>query len=536
MRLSLISRLFHAPALMASPEDWRVLRLLSIYRLLLVAVLITILASGAADVLLGHLDPTLFRRAVNGYGVAALVLFVLVLRGQPVPRAQAHLHLVIDTLAICAIVLATGGVTTGLGVLIITPVVACAMVVPPTHALAQASLAFFFLLGEEFYRQSGNGQNSGEFAAAGVLGLMFFGASLAANRVAQRARVSEAIAERVGNAFENLSALNEAVLRTMETGVLVVDDELFVKTGNAAAQRLLGTRYGLRGRRLSLEAPLLGRRLQQWLLDGQGSGEPVPPNPGGLEVVPRFAKLDGNVPATLILLDDAASVREQAQQMKLAALGRLSAGIAHEIRNPLSAIVHASQLLGEDGDVSDADRRLLDMIERHTQRIDKIIRDVLALSRRDTANPATLTLARWLPRALATYREGLPGQTRQIDCDAVDPQLQVRFDPDHLQQVLSNLLNNAFTHAARSPEAVVVQIRCGRNESGHAWMDIHDNGVGIPAAHLERMFEPFFTTSHHGTGLGLYLARELCEYNLARISYQSIGQGACFRIVFASEG
>jgi len=520
---------------LASAEDWRILRLLSIYRVILVALLVTLYEAGVAPLIVDDSLKFEFRLAANGYGLVSFVLLTLVFRHWLGARFQAVMHFAIDVVAISTVMHASGGVASGLGVLIITPAVACAMVVRTRMALSMAAFAFFALLVEELYRQTGTDARGVDFAAAGMLGLMFFGACVASNAVAQRARHSEAIAERVGSAFENLSALNETVLRSMQTGVVVVDDELFIKTTNTAAQRLLGARYGLRGRRIHLEAPALGRRLQQWLIDGQGSSDPVPPNPGGVEIVPRFSRLTGGAAAVLVLIDDAASLREQAQQMKLAALGRLSAGIAHEIRNPLSAIMHASQLLNESEAIPWEDRRLLDMIERHGQRIDRIIRDVLALSRRDTSNPTSINIASWLERSLLMYREGLAGQSREIHIASVEPDLIVRFDPDHLQQVVFNLMNNAFEHAGAKPEDVVVTLSAGRTEAGRPCLELHDNGPGIPPENLDHMFEPFFTTSHKGTGLGLYLARELCEYNQARISYLPQGPGAGFRIVFAAE-
>jgi two-component system sensor histidine kinase PilS (NtrC family) len=222
--------------------------------------------------------------------------------------------------------------------------------------------------------------------------------------------------------------------------------------------------------------------------------------------------------------------------MKLAALGRLSASIAHEIRNPLSAIHHAGQLLAESERPDDEDRRLLDMIQRHTTRIDKIVNDVLRLSRRDAAVPDDIPLRPFLERTVAIYREGHPGRACEIDLDGVEAGLQVRFDPNHLQQILLNLWDNSFEHGARgNGEPVRIVLGSGRQAPlGQPYLDVGDNGGGIPTDLRERVFEPFFTTAHRGTGLGLYLAREMCEYNQARLLLLPGEQGVRLRLLFAA--
>jgi two-component system sensor histidine kinase PilS (NtrC family) len=221
--------------------------------------------------------------------------------------------------------------------------------------------------------------------------------------------------------------------------------------------------------------------------------------------------------------------------MKLAALGRLSAGIAHEIRNPLSAIRHASQLLAESTQLGPEDQRLLEMILRQTVRIDRIISDVLGLSRPRRAQPQSLLLREFLERSIGDYREAMPSPERTIDFGEMPEGLRVRFDPDHLRQVLHNLWHNSFEHGTRGGQPVRVRLEAGRlNPGQRPYLDIIDDGPGIPAAVREQLFEPFFTTANKGTGLGLYLSRELCEYNQARLSNLARDAGAQFRITFTA--
>jgi len=291
------------------------------------------------------------------------------------------------------------------------------------------------------------------------------------------------------------------------------------------------------GSSLAEQVPELAAALHTWQQQPGREPGPVSLWASTAEVAPRFMSLGGG-PAkqVLILLDDALRLREQAQQMKLAALGRLSASIAHEIRNPLSAIHHAGQLLAESPHQNQEDRRLLDMIQRHSTRIDKIVNDVLNLSRRDAATPSSIAVRGFLERTVAIYREGHPNRACHIDLEGVEPDLTVRFDPNHLQQILLNLWDNSFEHgAARGGEAVHITLGSGRQAAlGQSYLDVADNGGGIAGELRERVFEPFFTTAHKGTGLGLYLARELCEYNQARLLLLQSEQGVRFRLIFAA--
>ncbi len=534
------------PPIPPAPEEWRILWLLSLYRLLLVAALSLIFGAGYTEQLFPSGSAPLFQWTCLFYGLGALLVMFLLDSGRARLQWQTHLQIGVDIAGLSLLLFSCGGTATGLGALLITPVVGASLVLSRRMALLQAAIATLAVFGVEIVRKLFDLPPSNDFTAAGVLGLMLFGASLAANAVAQRARTSEALAEQVGSEFESLSEINDAIVASMQTGVLVVDGGGHVRSYNAAASRLLELQGDLHGMVLERYSPALAQRLQRWRHDGHADAAPLIERDGGPELVPRISRLgsryDGHG-AALILLDDTVRLREQAQQMKLAALGRLSANIAHEIRNPLSAIHHAAQLLAE----SDAftredqaqDRRLLEMIRRHGERIEKIVRDVLALSRREPPHPQAIELKASLVRMAGQYQEGFPDQPRPIELIEMPSQLAVRFDPDHLQQVLFNLWDNAFSHGARDGASVLVMLSAGVDAQDRPFLDIADNGPGIAESLRERMFEPFFTTAHQGTGLGLFLTRELCEYNQARISYcgadsQADLSGACFRISFSN--
>ena len=519
-----------------TPEDWRLLRILSYYRLLLVAGLVVLCAQGYGVFVFQRIDRVPFYHATLVYGVAALLLLLPVLRRWPGLQAQALLHFMVDAAGICLLVYTAHGLSSGLGVLLLTPAVGCSSVLGTRLALLLASIGTIFVFGEEGLRLSELGDTS-NMSGAGLLGLILFGTALAASAVAQRARRSEALAAQVGSDLASLSQLNERIIENMETGVLVVDGDRRVRLLNAAARRQVGGGPAAEGTALAELVPELAAELLHWQHNPGREAEPVSLWSNSTEVVPRFSRLGGSS-QVLVLLDDAARLREQAQQMKLAALGRLSASIAHEIRNPLSAIHHAGQLLAESPHRNPEDRRLLDMIQRHSVRIDKIVNDVLNLSRRDVAVPGPITLRGFVERTVALYREGHPGQGCDIDLDGVSPELVVRFDANHLQQILLNLWDNSYEHgaaAAGGRAAVRIALDSGwQAPHGQAYLDVADNGGGISDELRDKVFEPFFTTAHKGTGLGLYLARELCEYNQARLLLLQGEQGVRFRLIFAT--
>jgi len=515
-----------------TPEDWRILRALSFYRLLLVTLQLVLYESGYLSLIFTAFQPTLFYSACVAYAILALLLLLGIVYRRPPIAWQAHGQFSVDIAVITVLAYACGGVPSGLGMLILTSAVGCSMVISPRMALVQAAGATLVMFAEEVYRLYPD-FDTGPITQTGILGLMFFATTIAANAVAVRARKSEALAAQVGSDLASLARLNESVIEHMQTGVAVIESGGRIRLLNAAAATMMGARAG---DVLADRAPGLARQLDDWRRGRAAAESPVAPRPGTEDVIPRFTRLGwADAAPVLILLDNARALREQALQMNLAALGRLSAGIAHEIRNPLAAISHAGQLLAESPGLGAENQRLLTMIQRHSERIEKIVRDVLALSRRETPAPAPLKLRVWLEQAVGQYREAQAGKPRVIRLDRVAADVSVRFDSHQLQQVLFNLWDNSFIHGARDGRRVEVEIASGpgRGDSGSSWLEVRDNGPGIQGDLRERVFEPFFSTSHAGTGLGLYLARELCEYNHCRLTYRDAAGGACFRLTFA---
>jgi two-component system sensor histidine kinase PilS (NtrC family) len=379
--------------------------------------------------------------------------------------------------------------------------------------------------------------------AAGLLGALLFGIALGIRELSQYLRTSERQRALQESETARLERLNELIIQRMRTGLVVVDRHGIIALINRAAVDLLG---GHREQRpLVARQPLsaiaeLYQPYQRWKI--YPWQQPAVFAVGSNELQPSFAPLEqGENGLTLIFLEDNRAQMQRAQQLKLASLGKLTAGIAHEIRNPLGAVSHAAQLLAEQCAAGTQAGRLAEIVVTHTGRINDIVENVLQLSRQRPAEGSRFDLNPWLRDFAAEFAQQ-PGAAATLPLEAADGALRVEFDPSHLRQILTNLLDNALRHSETQCGQRWALLRTGIDGvSGRPWLDVVDRGPGIAAADREHLFEPFFTKSHQGTGLGLYISRELCEMNRATLEYrrQATGSGAdtaggaCFRIGFA---
>ncbi len=318
--------------------------------------------------------------------------------------------------------------------------------------------------------------------------------------------------------------LNAQIFQHLDTGVLICRHDGQIRFVNAACQRLLGGSHRLPEALLST--------MRRWLENGGPAAAELSLD-GRHQLRARFTRLDDGI---LILLEDRSQFHQQAQQSKLTALGRLTASIAHEIRNPLGAISHASQLLEESTALEPADRRLSQIINEQAARMNRIIENIIQLSRRRQAEPENLPLQTWLKQFAHEFTQLRELPSDAIHLDLAPEPLQATMDPSHLQQVLTNLLDNTLSHGwpSRQPPACTLSARL--SPQGDAiWLELSDRGPGIAPEIAEQIFEPFFTTRANGTGLGLYIAQQLCELNGVSLSYLSNpGGGSRFRLSFGN--
>jgi two-component system sensor histidine kinase PilS (NtrC family) len=521
------------PGTAANPA-WQPLRILTFYRLILAGLLTTIYYMVQDSNPFNVQNHPLFSSTLHTYLVFSLAAGFSTRLHWPGYRFQALLQVLADIGAIALLMHATGGVNSALAVLLVTAIAVGALILPGRLAFLFASVATLTLLFETGLASLAEVEaGAGDITRAGLLGLVLFAAAGLANVLALRTHASEALAQQRGIDLANLQQLNQYIIRQLQSGLLVVDPDNRIRLANDTARTLLGpdTRPDTR---LASVAPELADQLDLWKKDAQWQPEAIQSQTASSTLLPRFGELKtAQGKGALVILEDSAQMARQTQQVKLASLGRLTASIAHEIRNPLGAISHAAQLLEESEHLDKADKRLTEIIGTHTQRVNTIIENVLQLSRRSASHPQVLDLADWLDKFREEFlqSENIPADQLELDLEPQD--LTVHVDPGHLHQVLVNLCQNGVRHAGASPHLV---IQCGVEPSGAIRLDVSDNGPGIDAQTAEQIFEPFFTTATSGTGLGLYIARELCEINQARLSYLPVDTGgSCFSIHFAAQ-
>ena len=529
------SSLFALVSIADSELRWRVLRLLNLFRTIW-AGLFTVLFYQDATTIFGSAHPLAYEITAFAYFVVGILSSFTIQARRPALPVQIYLQLFIDLAAVIILTHASGGQLSGLGSILFVVVAAGSILMPGRIAVLYAAIATITVLMEQFVAHLEGLTEASGYTSAGITGFILLGTAVLGARVARRYRESEALAVRRGLDLQNLSLVNDHIIQHMKTGVVVIDANGVIRQLNRPAARLLQLSEKARNARVS-DSPRLSEILEQW----QNHPEddiPSVANPDGQVFLPRIEPIRGNQRnGLMLLLEDAQIAAEQVQQMKLAALGRLTASIAHEIRNPIGAISHANQLLAESDNLDNDDRRFAEIIAKQSRRVNGIIENILQLGRRPEMHPEQLEITSWLREFLMEYCDSHEIPLDAVEIDATAEDRMVRIDPNHLRQILVNLLDNARLHAGKGPDGELAILRLSQDSNrGRAWLDVVDFGPGVPDKIVNRIFEPFYTHSRGGTGLGLFIARELCECNHATLNYGQDGDGrSCFRITFQDD-
>ncbi len=515
------------------PEEQTNLNLFLGYRVV-VATAMVILFFAVQRGPLGTHSPTMFSLVSVGYSALALAALMWNLARPHHIGRQAVLAIVIDIAAFTLLMHANGGVASGLGILTGISLTLGATLIEARLALGLAALASLAVLGEELWSEFHHPFPKTSYVEAGFLGIGYFALALLSITLTARARRSEELVEQRETELVNLAQLSDFVIQQMQSGILVVDREGQVQLLNEAAWSLLGMPTQMRHHPLRAVSRRVAEAYAAWQREPERSVMALRATPEGRDLRVQFNRLGkGGSAGSLIILEDTSRLTQQAQQMKLASLGRLTAGIAHEVRNPLGAISHAAQLLAESPDLPDADRRLTDIIQQNSERVNEVIESILKLSRQDLPHPKPLVLGPWLDQVTGELRQACGLAPEQLKHQVEPYNTTVYADPGQLQQVLEILCDNAVRHFPDDPTKLEILILAGANQlSAGPYIELQDNGPGIPSETAEKLFEPFFTTRNEGTGLGLYIARQLCEANRARIEYRPLPRGTAFRLSF----
>ena len=429
------------------------------------------------------------------------------------------------------VVVFAGGIG-GLGILLVFTCAIAAMVLPLRVALLLASITSIALISTALWSVLANNFPAASLVRAGLLSTTAMVAVIMGNRLAYWARDYRLIAEKQKETLTELEQVNELIIRRMRTGVLAVDESGMIRVMNESAWFLLGS-PSVRERSLQSLSPRLDRALEDWKEDMTADPKPVSLEPSQAQVLPGFVALPGKSGfGGLIFLNDNNVVARRAVELSVNSLAKLSGSIAHEIRNPLAALTHASQLLEESPQIRLPEMRLINIIQNHAKRMNGIIENILQLSRREQSRPELVPLHLFLPDFVNEFQASQV--SRQLDFQfVIDPaDTYVLFDRSQLSQCLWKLLDNAVDHASKDKSVPKVRLALRRDQaSGFCIITIADNGPGINKAQLSKIFEPFYTTRKDGSGLGLYIAKQLCEANQAELTVDSeAGEGAFFHI------
>jgi two-component system, NtrC family, sensor histidine kinase PilS len=471
--------------------------------------------------------PMLARTAAVAYLSVSLVLLFTGRRGGF--HRQALWGVAMDILAATVATHALPGTASGIALMLMFNVGAAALFLPLRLGLGAAVVAGGALIFEYLWSAFEGNPSSRSTAELLMFTVSFMAIASLTNLLGRQMRASLALAERRGAEAANLAEVSELIIRRMRTGVLLVDGEGKVRMSNEAAMLLVG---GQHDDVLALLSPDLDRRLRRWRHDGVADETPIRFGADLPEIVPRFTRLLADSDQSLVFLDDTTLLTRRAESLTLATLGRFSASLAHEIRNPLAAISYATQLLEESREILDADRRLLEIIHQQTMRMNGIVENVLGLARRERAQPEYVELVGFARRFIEEYRTNHPLEEDTLQVTSDHPTVAALADPRQLHQVLVALVHNALTYGRMPGQPARVSLHIS-NAHGPQ-IEVLDRGPGIPETVAAQLFRPFFTTSGHGTGLGLYIARELCRANQATLEYVAVpGGGCCFRIRLA---
>jgi two-component system, NtrC family, sensor histidine kinase PilS len=513
---------------------WRVLAVLNLYRVLVPLVLLGLYSLGGARGFAVYSSQLFFGSTVF-YFCFGLVSVLFVRQRLASAQVQTILQASVDMFVLVLLLHTCGGVASGLGVLFLVPVGALAFLLPPRSALFLAAVAAIAILADTIWQQLGGTTDINSYATAGLLGAVLFVTAGASSFAASRMRESEALVRQKDVDLANLAELSQYIVQHLRESLLVVDAADKIRLINESAAEILGDNHAVPGALVGEVSPRLLYSLSTWRQRDQGDESPSSfvAADGARVIQPHFAPLGAEPGPTLIFLEDTSLLAERVQQSKLAALGRLSASIAHEIRNPVGAMSHAGQLLAESPKIGADERRLTDIIQSNSERVSTIINNVLQLSKREPTKLTRLLLGDWLEDFLEEFCATMQVRESQIGVHESEDDLEVRIDPSHLHQVVWNLCDNAMKYG-EALDGISFDIKLGRlSSSNRPYLEVSNRGPGIEPKSVDRIFEPFFTERKGGTGLGLFIARELCQLNRSILLYEDrSGGGSTFRIVF----
>ena len=495
-------------------QAWGLLKVFFLYRLILASLFVIVGFSRFGPAIFDLDNPTLYSTLSLTYLVLAIISGTVIYLRLFDYAFHAQTQIFTDIIIITLLMHVCGGVTSGIGVFLVITTAANGLLVGGRCAMLFAALAALAVLAEQLYTAQTHIVEANAFTASGMLGGAFLAIALLSYILAGRAELTEQLADQRKLTILKLEELNRYIIQHLQSGIIIVNQKQYISMANEAALRLLNLPSA--PATLAAISSQLSSLFQCWRkAPDQDTAKLRLADDTEIQI--RLSVLPTRMEIYyMIILEDIGFYNQRLQQSKLASLGRLSASIAHEIRNPLGAISHAGQLLSECPDLTSQDQRLTEIIQTQSQRVNQIVENVLQLSRRHPSNREKIHLDVWLPDYLHKFNleNNLPQSRFKLKIDA--DMLCAYMDPNHLKQILDNLCLNALKYGNKDRKELLIQaFRMQKSPC----VAVIDNGNGISPEHVSQLFEPFFTTSVTGTGLGLYISRELAELNQAKLSY-----------------
>ncbi len=516
------TKLFHD----TQAKKWSMLLIYNIYRFINIGLLFGLFWVDAYN----YVNAVRYCGALLLYFVFGLIfLYIWYVRSIKFSE-QVLLSGTVDTIVVGLFIYVIGYMQSGLGILLNVLIAMLSILVPGRRAIFFAAVASCMLLGISIRQyEYDTPQAFSTFFSAGIYGAGFFATALTAWYFSNWVRMSENLAKDRGRQLKSMQQLNEYIVERLQYGVIYVDADLHIKVINTAARQFFNCEKKNVNMTLQEFSAPLYQKYTQFLTkrkrDSLAAHTILDKPYLQVHFFPASLALQ---PAVLIILDDMAVIAQQVQQLKLASLGRFSASIAHELRNPLGVISHAVQLLGE-GRHNKEDTRLQQLILNNSNRMNAVIQNVLQVSRRQQAKPQTIRMTPFLNQFKHEFC-----LINKCEISLVIPQNKKKtavFDKNQLEQVLVILCDNSMQHGRDESGTVNITISL-KHERHRLLLLLSDTGSGIPEESRNNVFEPFFSTVRTGTGMGLFIAKDLCEINQARLSLMETELGCCFSITF----
>jgi two-component system, NtrC family, sensor histidine kinase PilS len=511
---------------MPASQAWQLLNVYYIYRFILACSFALLFFFRVGPALLGAFDKHVYAYSSVVYLALTFILGIFIFWRFLGYSILVQILIFTDIILLTLLMHASGGISSGVGILLAVSIAGGGLLIGGRCALVFAAIASMAILAAEVYADQNNLFRQTNYTYAGMLGASYFAIALLSVVLARRSEQMLQLANRQQHTITQLEELNQYIIQHLQSGIIIVDEQELIHVANQAALRLMNLHFiphKLRG-----FSDGISQAFQFWLTAPEQNIVMLRLS-GDAEIQCRFIALPTYQQAFfMIILEDIALYNQRLQQSKLASLGRLTASIAHEIRNPLGAISHAGQLLSECPQLTGQDLRLTNIIQTNSGRVNQIIEDILSLSKRKDSAREKIELTDWTKDYLDNYVSEQPDAKDKFELSPSDKPLWGFIDPGHLKQIMDNICQNALRYGYPERGAILIRLQ----GSGYGpCLEVIDNGPGISPEHLKQLFEPFFTTSNKGTGLGLYISRELAELNQAKLSYYLTDEKrSCFRL------